>query len=58
MLALAEVLRLAERESEAAEAMQEALALWEAKGNVVYAERTRALLAELAHASLDSGRGT
>jgi tetratricopeptide (TPR) repeat protein len=58
LLALAEVLRLADRKADAAEAMQEALALWEAKGNVVYAERTRSLLAELGHPSLDSGRGT
>ena len=47
LLALAEVLRLAGRTDEAAEAMRQALALWEAKGNVIYAERTRALLAEL-----------
>ena len=47
LLALAEVLRLAGRKGEAAEAMRQALALWEAKGNVVYAGATRALLAEL-----------
>jgi hypothetical protein len=41
------VLRLAGRLDEAAEAMQEALHLWEAKGNVVFASRTRGLLGEL-----------
>jgi DNA-binding SARP family transcriptional activator len=58
LLALSEVLRLAHRETEAAAATEEALALWEAKGNVVYAERTRAILATLTPASLDSGRAT
>ena len=58
VLALAEVLRLAGREAGAAVAMQDALGLWEAKGNVVYAERTRGLLTELGHASLDAGRST
>jgi class 3 adenylate cyclase/tetratricopeptide (TPR) repeat protein len=47
LLALGEVLRLAGRLEEAVEAMQEALDLWEAKGNVVFAARTRALLGEL-----------
>ena len=46
LLALAEVLRLGGRAVEAAEAMREALALWEAKRSLVYAERTRALLAD------------
>jgi tetratricopeptide (TPR) repeat protein len=47
LLALGEVLRLTGRPDEAAEAMQEALHLWEAKGNVVFASRTRELLGEL-----------
>jgi tetratricopeptide (TPR) repeat protein len=47
LLALGEVLHLAGRLDEAAEAMQEALHLWEAKGNVVFASRTSALLSEL-----------
>jgi class 3 adenylate cyclase/tetratricopeptide (TPR) repeat protein len=47
LLALAEVLRLSGRADEAAETLEQALALWEAKGNVVLAARTRALLAEL-----------
>jgi tetratricopeptide (TPR) repeat protein len=47
LLALGEVLRLDGRPGEAAEAMREALALWEAKGNVAYAGRARALLAAL-----------
>ncbi len=46
-LALGEVLHRAGRASEGAEAMRAALALWEAKGNVAHAERTRVLLAEL-----------
>ena len=45
LLALGEVLQLAGRRSEAAEAMRSALALWEAKGNVAYARRTGSLLA-------------
>jgi tetratricopeptide (TPR) repeat protein len=47
LLALAEVLRLGSRNGEAAEPIREALALWDAKGNVVYARRARALLEEL-----------
>jgi thioredoxin-like negative regulator of GroEL len=45
---LAEVLRLAGRPDEAAQALMEALRLHEQKGNLVSAERTRALLADLA----------
>ena len=45
LLALAEVLRLGGRADEAADATRQALAIWEAKGNVVQAERARALLA-------------
>jgi class 3 adenylate cyclase/tetratricopeptide (TPR) repeat protein len=47
LLALGEVLRLAGRTGEGAEAMRAALALWEAKGNVDHAVRTRSLLAKL-----------
>ena len=47
LLALGEVLQLAERQEEAAEVMRSALALWDAKGNVAYAGRTRSLLGEL-----------
>jgi class 3 adenylate cyclase/tetratricopeptide (TPR) repeat protein len=47
LLALGEVLRLASRPSEGAETMQEALDLWEAKGNMRFAARTRAFLEEL-----------
>jgi tetratricopeptide (TPR) repeat protein len=43
---LAEVLRQAERPADAAAAVQEALRLYEHKGNLVSAERARALLAE------------
>jgi hypothetical protein len=46
LLALGEVLQLAGRSSEGGEAMRGALTLWEAKGNVAQAGRTRALLAE------------
>jgi tetratricopeptide (TPR) repeat protein len=53
-LALAEVLRLAGRESEASAEAQESLRLHEEKGNVVSAERARALLAELHEASATS----
>ncbi len=45
-LDLAEVLTLAGRPEEAATALQEALDLFERKGNVVAAEQTRVLLAE------------
>ena len=41
---LAEVLRLAGRREDAAETLREALSLYEQKGNLVAAERTRALL--------------
>jgi class 3 adenylate cyclase/tetratricopeptide (TPR) repeat protein len=47
LLALGEVLRLAGRRDEAAGAMRAALELWEAKGNVASAARTRSLLAEV-----------
>ncbi len=47
LLALAEVLRLAERNAEAADATRQALAIYEAKGNVVHAEEARAVLDEL-----------
>jgi class 3 adenylate cyclase/tetratricopeptide (TPR) repeat protein len=46
-LALGEVLRLAGRTGEAEEALEEARALHEAKGNVLQVERVRTLLAEL-----------
>jgi hypothetical protein len=46
LLALAEILRLAGRNDEAADATRQALAIWEAKGNVVHAERARVLLAQ------------
>jgi tetratricopeptide (TPR) repeat protein len=63
LLALAEVLRPAGRNGEAAAALGQALELWEAKGNVVHAGRTRELLAELDAsvsrlASVDDGRRT
>jgi class 3 adenylate cyclase len=44
---LADVLALAGREAEASAALQEALARYERKGNLVMAERTRARLLEL-----------
>ena len=47
LLALGEVLQLGGRESDGVEAMRAALALWEAKGNVAHAARTRSLLAGL-----------
>ena len=47
LLSLAEVLRLAGRLGEAAKAVEEACALYDAKGNVLFAERARKLLAEL-----------
>jgi tetratricopeptide (TPR) repeat protein len=47
LMALAEVLRLAERPSEAVPVVQEALNLYERKGNVVSAGKARALLGEL-----------
>jgi tetratricopeptide (TPR) repeat protein len=47
LLDLAEVLRLAGRSDEPADAVARALALYEAKGNVVMAERTRAALAAI-----------
>jgi tetratricopeptide (TPR) repeat protein len=43
-MALAEVLRLAERSNEALPAVEEALRLYEQKGNVVSAGKARALL--------------
>jgi tetratricopeptide (TPR) repeat protein len=48
---LAEVLRLAGRPDDAASALREAVDLYEQKGAVVLAERTRALLSELAAAT-------
>ena len=50
LLALGEVLQLGGSRSEGAEAMRAALTLWEAKGNVAHAARTRTLLAELSTA--------
>ncbi|HYM63585.1 MAG TPA: hypothetical protein VES61_02795, partial [Gaiellaceae bacterium] len=46
-LGLADVLRLAGRPGEGSEAVKEVLALHEAKGNVLEAERARTFLAEL-----------
>jgi tetratricopeptide (TPR) repeat protein len=45
---LAEVLRLAGKPDDAAAALQDALRLWEAKGNLVSAEKARTLLNEAA----------
>jgi DNA-binding SARP family transcriptional activator len=50
LLDFAEVLQLAGRPREAAEAVEQAIELFERKGNVVAAKRARALLAELAPA--------
>jgi predicted ATPase len=47
LMALAEVVRVAERPSEAIRVIQEALKLYERKGNVVSAGKARALLGEL-----------
>jgi tetratricopeptide (TPR) repeat protein len=47
LMALAEVLRVAERPSEAVHAVEQALSLYEQKGNVVSARKARALLGEL-----------
>ena len=47
LAALAETVALAGKRSEAREALQEALELYERKGNLVSAERTRTALAEL-----------
>jgi tetratricopeptide (TPR) repeat protein len=47
LVVLAEVLRLADRPTEATSALEEAIALYERKGNVVSAASTQALLAEL-----------
>jgi hypothetical protein len=47
---LAEVLSVAGRMQEAAEALEQALARYERKGNVVMSERTRTQLAEFRHA--------
>lgn len=44
---LAEVLRLTGRSEEATRVLEEALALHGQKGNIVSAEKTRTLLAEL-----------
>jgi tetratricopeptide (TPR) repeat protein len=50
---LAEVLRLAERREEALAALEDALRLFERKGNVVFAAKARRLLAELATGRTD-----
>jgi tetratricopeptide (TPR) repeat protein len=47
LMALAEVLRLAERPDEAAPFIDQALRLYEQKGNLVSAGKARSLLAEL-----------
>jgi class 3 adenylate cyclase/tetratricopeptide (TPR) repeat protein len=47
LLALGEVLRLAGHPGDGAETVQKALDLWEAKGNMRFAARARALLEEL-----------
>jgi hypothetical protein len=44
---LAEVMRLAERPAEAAASIAEALALYEAKGNLLASRRASAVLEEL-----------
>ena len=46
LLALGEVLQLADRRDDAVAATRGALDLWEAKGNVVFAGRARRLLSE------------
>jgi hypothetical protein len=46
-MVLAEVLRLAGRLREAAEAMQQALKLYDQKGNLVLAAKARSRLSEL-----------
>jgi predicted ATPase len=56
LLALGEVLSLAGRPDEAAETLERALDLWEAKGNLLFAARTRALLGELQVSSPPSSR--
>ncbi len=48
MLDLAEVLQAAGKPAEAVEAVEQAIELFERKGNVVGAKRARRLLAELA----------
>ena len=48
---LAEVLEVAGKPDEAKAALEQALALYERKGNLVMAERTRAKLAELESAA-------
>lgn len=55
-LALAEVLRLAGRSGEAAEAVEKVRVLHEAKGNVLQVERARTLLAELHSGAGSSSR--
>jgi Flp pilus assembly protein TadD len=47
LMSLGEILQLASRPDEAAEAIAEALSLYEQKENVAPAERARALLEEL-----------
>jgi ATP/maltotriose-dependent transcriptional regulator MalT len=48
LLVVAEILRLSGRRNEAADLVDEALRLYELKGNIVVADKTRALLAEAA----------
>jgi len=55
LLALGEVLRLAGREEEATAAIAAAHALWQAKGNVVWAARAQLLLADVYGAALVRG---
>ncbi len=47
LVALAEVLRVAGSLEESTEAAEQALALYEAKGDIVSAGKTRALIADL-----------
>jgi tetratricopeptide (TPR) repeat protein len=51
LLALATVLRLAGRLEEATTAMQNVVAIWEAKGNILFAQRARARLSDGCSAS-------
>jgi class 3 adenylate cyclase/tetratricopeptide (TPR) repeat protein len=58
LLGLAEVLRGVGRIGEAAKPLQEAIALWDRKRNVIYAEKARALLAELGVAPVENTGST
>jgi tetratricopeptide (TPR) repeat protein len=58
LLGLAEVLRREGRNAEAAEALHEAIALWDAKRNVIYAAKARALLSELGVAPVENTGST